>query len=167
MANFLRFQMYKGSPVTISGDDPCIPDDLNETTVRSITVAGDAWVVFDSLNYRGDFRIFRVGNQAFPSTLTSIQSVRMINGGIDNSEITFYPHPFFRGTGEIFQSKAPQLQEKYFSLKVTKGAVVFFDGENYAGEKRILLNGDEVQNFTAVKLPSIGKSVKTARDMES
>ncbi|XP_044847473.1 gamma-crystallin N-A-like [Mauremys mutica] len=166
MANFVRFQMFSGRPLTINGDNPLIKDQLTVSSVDSITVEGDPWVFFDSPDYGGDFVIYRAGERKqFPTGLKNIKSVRMIKGGIDRSKVILYPHPFFNGIAEPFQNKIDQLPSTYFSLKVAEGAVIFFDDENCIGEKRILLNGDEVQNFTAVKLTSIGKSVKTAWDM--
>lgn len=153
--------------MTINGDNPFITDELTESTVQSITVAGSPGVFYDSPYYSGDFKILKVGKfQPFPLKLEAIKSVRMIKGATHSSKVTLYAYPFFSGKEESIRSQTPQLQGTYFSLKVTEGAVVFFDHENYTGGKRILLNGDEVQNFTAVKLTSIGKSVKTAGDME-
>lgn len=149
-----------------SEDRPLIKDQLTLSTVKSITVQGDPWVFFESPDYGGNIVIYKAGElKPFPTGLKSIQSVRMIKGGINGSKVTLYPHPFFEGTAESFQRKTPQLLGRYLSLKVTEGAVVFFSDENYTGGTSILLNGDEVQNFTAVKLTSIGKSVMTAWDM--
>ncbi|KAM7138175.1 beta-crystallin B2-like, partial [Macrochelys suwanniensis] len=152
MANNVIFEMFSGPPVTISKMNPGIEKELSMSTVKWITVRGDPWVFFDSPNYGGNFVIYEEGkNQPFPRDLTGniIKSLRLIKGRINSSQVTLYPHPFFEGTGDSFQSETPQLEDKYLSLKVDVGAVVFFNEGNYGGEKRILLNGDEVENFTA------------------
>ncbi|XP_067399064.1 gamma-crystallin D-like [Emydura macquarii macquarii] len=164
MANSITFHTVQSKAVTFSEDQPDISD-FTVSTVNKITVAGDPWVIFDTSNYGGDFYILKRGQLSFPNPIKGgiIQSMRRIKGGIGSSQVNFYPQPFYKGPAVSFDSDQSQLDKSFFSLQVDKGAVVFYDEEQFGGENRILLNGDKVENFTAVKLTYIGRSMKIAK----
>lgn len=163
MENSVTFHL-SSSMVPFSQQNPDVTSfGFTPSNVKKIVITGDPWVFFNSPEYTGAFVVLGKGKHDFPGNLQNdtIQSLRLIKGGISNSELVLYRHPFFEGTEKKITSDSP-LSGAYFSLKVTKGAMVFYEEKEYEGESSIMLNGDKVQNFSAMKSCSVGKSVKPA-----
>uniref|UniRef100_A0A8C5PFS4 Beta/gamma crystallin 'Greek key' domain-containing protein n=1 Tax=Leptobrachium leishanense TaxID=445787 RepID=A0A8C5PFS4_9ANUR len=144
---------FLGNSMTLDADTPNLTlKGFNDVT-KSMRVIGEPWVVFQHINYEGEFNLYRPGNyNSLGGFEDMISSVRKVSGGLDNPEIILYEHTNYGGRSVTLTNNAEDLRTYGFndttsSHKMIRGAGVLYEHIHFQGKKMVTLPGDNVPDY--------------------
>uniref|UniRef100_A0A8C5MA34 Beta/gamma crystallin 'Greek key' domain-containing protein n=1 Tax=Leptobrachium leishanense TaxID=445787 RepID=A0A8C5MA34_9ANUR len=144
----------KGDSVSVGADNPDFTQiGFNDRTKSMRVTGGEPWVVFEHINYKGDFKLYKPGDyNSLPGFEEKISSVKVVRGGLDGPEIRVYEHINYGGR-EVILTKNQEnlgshgLNDQISSHKVIGGAWILYEHAQYQGNKMVALAGEEVDNY--------------------
>ncbi|CAH2297396.1 Hypothetical predicted protein [Pelobates cultripes] len=143
----------KGDSVSLDNDIPNLASVGFLKRAKSLRVHGDPWVVFSDKNYKGEFKIYKEGDyNSIPDFEDMICSVRVVNGGLYDPQITVYEHINYGGrslilTKNVEDLSSYEMSNMVSSHKVQNGVWILYDKKHFQGSKMVALAGDAVPNY--------------------
>uniref|UniRef100_A0A8C5N0M1 Beta/gamma crystallin 'Greek key' domain-containing protein n=1 Tax=Leptobrachium leishanense TaxID=445787 RepID=A0A8C5N0M1_9ANUR len=157
---------FLGNSMTLDADTPNLTlKGFNDVT-KSMRVIGEPWVVFQHINYEGEFNLYRPGNyNSLGGFEDMISSVRKVSGGLDNPEIILYEHTNYGGRSVTLTNNAEDLRTYGFndttsSHKMIRGAGVLYEHIHFQGKKMVTLPGDNVPDYVPLGWNDAANSVQ-------
>uniref|UniRef100_A0A8C5MGP8 Beta/gamma crystallin 'Greek key' domain-containing protein n=1 Tax=Leptobrachium leishanense TaxID=445787 RepID=A0A8C5MGP8_9ANUR len=125
---------------------------FNDRTKSMRVTGGEPWVVFEHINYKGDFKLYKPGDyNSLPGFEEKISSVKVVRGGLDGPEIRVFEHINYKGDFKLYKpgdyNSLPGFEEKISSVKVVRGGldgpeIRVFEHINYKGDFKLYKPGD-------------------------
>uniref|UniRef100_A0A8C5PX40 Beta/gamma crystallin 'Greek key' domain-containing protein n=1 Tax=Leptobrachium leishanense TaxID=445787 RepID=A0A8C5PX40_9ANUR len=143
----------KGDSVSVGADNPDFTQiGFNDRTKSMRVTGGEPWVVFEHINYKGDFKLYKPGDYNSLPGFEKISSVKVVRGGLDGPEIRVFEHINYKGDFKLYKpgdyNSLPGFEEKISSVKVVRGGldgpeIRVYEHINYGGREVILTKNQE------------------------